>query len=733
MGDNFTAIDEVNPVAATGDLFNDVYEEFDAAIGNRSLLTTTDATAMADNIPLVTAIRRVYTQLVAAAGSITAITAAGWVTATRLAASVAGNGLSGGAGTALSVNVDDSTIEINSDTVRVKDAGITAAKLAAAIAGNGLAGGAGTALSVNTDGVGLEISGDALQLKNLGVAGAKIARDAFAPPNVFVDATFQTTPLKIAAEWGIWGHTSRWFPRSQSGLDDTAVLIFDDTNNPMGIRQRTVRFKGTSASTLFGWVISLAEAGWKATDTISGALYCNAPSGTFALDVRCAGPSGTLLGSLQTGVGQVMAGTPQILTISGATIDSGAAYVYFLASRTAGSSDLDLYWRYGGAGLLIPTVPSAQGYLPQMGVPRKQAADGKFLLPDYNAQANKILGADGTSQLDVGYLADSWGQRLIIAPVLRTWLQATYGDGGLGWVSFYITFAAAAGSTYWEGLAGGAGTVRTGTWTDSARLAGSLGPDITHIFTADSASTIKITTTVTFTAVDISLATAPGAGIAEYRLDGTGSWLPIDTDDVAGVIVEPVTGLGNTTHVIDIRVNTIAGGLSFLGLNLKKSGNGARLHRIAIGSSTAAHWTAVDAAIWQASITALALNTAIISLGTNDKSANTPPQTYGASMATLAQRVWAARSLTDVLFFSPCDVLNAGTTYTTAQQASALRTIASSLDTAYFDGNAVMPTNADAVTRGMMEPISGGISQHPTLYGGRLLANELISRMLKLV
>lgn len=52
------------------------------------------------------------------------------VTADKIAASVAGDGLSGGGGTALSVNVDDSTLEIDSDTVRVKDDGITNDKLA---------------------------------------------------------------------------------------------------------------------------------------------------------------------------------------------------------------------------------------------------------------------------------------------------------------------------------------------------------------------------------------------------------------------------------------------------------------------------------------------------------------------------------------------------------------------------------------------------------------------------
>lgn len=77
---------------------------------------------------------------------------------THLTASVAGAGLSGGNGSALAVNVDDSTIEINTDTLRVKDLGIgtaklgatsvTAAKLGNDVAGTGLSGGNGSALSV---------------------------------------------------------------------------------------------------------------------------------------------------------------------------------------------------------------------------------------------------------------------------------------------------------------------------------------------------------------------------------------------------------------------------------------------------------------------------------------------------------------------------------------------------------------------------------------------------------
>ena len=60
--------------------------------------------------------------------------AAAGITATELNTSVAGNGLSGGAGTALAVNVDNSSIEITTDTLNVKALGITNAMLAGSIA-----------------------------------------------------------------------------------------------------------------------------------------------------------------------------------------------------------------------------------------------------------------------------------------------------------------------------------------------------------------------------------------------------------------------------------------------------------------------------------------------------------------------------------------------------------------------------------------------------------------------
>lgn len=84
------------------------------------------------------------------------------ITETQLATSVAGNGLAGGAGTALSVGVDGSTIEITTDTLNVKDAGITGAKLNSGVVDNST----------------IAISSNQLIVKDAGLTSAKFASEA---------------------------------------------------------------------------------------------------------------------------------------------------------------------------------------------------------------------------------------------------------------------------------------------------------------------------------------------------------------------------------------------------------------------------------------------------------------------------------------------------------------------------------------------------------------------------
>lgn len=80
---------------------------------------------------------------------------------------IAGDGLSGGDGTALSVNVDNSTVELSSDALRIKDLGVTNAKIANAtitgakiatgtITSTNLANGSVTASAIDSGAVGTD-------------------------------------------------------------------------------------------------------------------------------------------------------------------------------------------------------------------------------------------------------------------------------------------------------------------------------------------------------------------------------------------------------------------------------------------------------------------------------------------------------------------------------------------------------------------------------------------------
>lgn len=121
----------------------------------------------------------------------TAKVADGGITGPKLAASVAGSGLSqNGTTSVLDVNVDGTTISITTDalgvaaggigTTQLASAAVTAAKIASAAlsASGAITGGAGTALSVAVDNSTIEISSNALRLKDAGVTSAKLATGA---------------------------------------------------------------------------------------------------------------------------------------------------------------------------------------------------------------------------------------------------------------------------------------------------------------------------------------------------------------------------------------------------------------------------------------------------------------------------------------------------------------------------------------------------------------------------
>jgi len=123
-------------------------------------------------------------------------------------ADIAGTGLVQSGVGQLDVNVDDSTIEVNTDTLRVKDRGIPAAKIAldgvdpnnihADVAGTGLVQSGVGQLDVNVDDSTLEVATNTVQLKDDGTTIAKLAaavEDLL--PNVSVTAGAESGDTRV--------------------------------------------------------------------------------------------------------------------------------------------------------------------------------------------------------------------------------------------------------------------------------------------------------------------------------------------------------------------------------------------------------------------------------------------------------------------------------------------------------------------------------------------------------
>ena len=126
-------------------------------------------------------------------GSFTGSFAGEFVGTTNLPDLTDGNGIAdftydGSATATVAVEADGSTLSVGSGGVKVADAGITATQIATSVAGDGLAGGAGTALSVNVDDSSIEINTDTLRVKAGGISNAMIAAGAVQSASIAADA-----------------------------------------------------------------------------------------------------------------------------------------------------------------------------------------------------------------------------------------------------------------------------------------------------------------------------------------------------------------------------------------------------------------------------------------------------------------------------------------------------------------------------------------------------------------
>ena len=224
-----------------------------------------------------------------------------------------GNGISdfsfdGSSDASVSVQADGTTLSVGANGVKVADAGITATQLNASVAGDGLSGGAGTALSVNTDGTSITTSGD-----NLTLAGTTFSSSVDSRINTAQGQATANSASIAALDTDF--ATDSELQALSSSASDSRDLIISDVSDLEGVQGALVAATASyaSAASVTNASSSLAadittNAGNIATNAgdiddlegIQGALV--AATASYALSSSVAGDIATLTADKQDNI-----------------------------------------------------------------------------------------------------------------------------------------------------------------------------------------------------------------------------------------------------------------------------------------------------------------------------------------------------------------------------------------------------------------------------------------------
>ena len=502
------------------------------------------------------------------------------------------------------------------------------------------------------------------------------------------------------ATWGN-GDRQRW--QTQTNL----TIISPDSNNPYGANTLRV---GTS-STLGGKKIWLDEAGLSVGQAVTFRALVSGTDGTAYLSIRPIDESGALIGTQIIGQSVAMGTGNEILSVYGDIEAGSVGLAVFVVRSGGGTTPVDVYAMWGGLGAPAQ-VPTANAQR----VTNWPTIENQHLLRQWRAQIAKIQ--QGSDDAVIAFIGDSWvGQTLIHNP-LTQWLQTTYGDAGPG----YVGIGANHGNTLSYGVDAYS---RVGTWVDLDNVDPGRGVDLADATSSDISTPGSVTMTATFTDAVIHYIEKTGGGDFRWQVDG-GGWTTVNT--VGGsdtYATTAINGLSDAGHTLEIEVlNAGTTGVTLCGVDLQEANVGVRVHRLGNGGATAANFASADATLFQAGISDLAPDVAIILLGTNDHSQNDLPSDFIDDVRVLVDNVRAARPTCDILMLTCADNGLDGRVYNTWDYADAFRLIARAEGGAVVDAWSVIGDYTTAESRGLYANTS-----HPNADGGQLIASETIKAL----
>jgi len=238
-----------------------------------------------------------------------------------------------------------------------------------------------------------------------------------------------------------------------------------------------------------------------------------------------------------------------------------------------------------------------------------------------------------------GIFGDSWSDPDIrIRGPLAALIDADIGIATEGYISANI-----------RGDRPGAATrSRSGSWTDTT--ANGQGLDAEH--STGSAGAAMTVTATNATGWTIQYFRKSGGGDFTWSVDG-GSATTVSAAGASSLISLNVVGASLT-------INVTSGSVDFAALISTTNAVGMTLQKIANSGGDLARLLSVSAANFQSALAGVPLDGAIIEFGINDRSYNTPIETYKANLRAVIARLKLSNPSLKALILGPADAYLAG-------------------------------------------------------------------------
>ena len=334
-----------------------------------------------------------------------------------------------------------------------------------------------------------------------------------------------------------------------------------------------------------------------------------------------------------------------------------------------------------------------------------------------------------TAQLTIAMIGDSWTHAATrYSGVVASTLKTAFGDAGAGWTGFGWGFGGA--SSGWSGGNGSASSdmaiALSANW--STNYNSSVSPDIADIYTSTAAAKITATFSGSGNVSAVNLFyIAGGSGNIRYRWNA-GAWTALDISAGAGLLTAALASVPTGTWTLEIE--NVSGTTTLCGLDVQKTTDGVRVHKLGGTGSASSSWTAVNAAYWQAGLTALAPNLVTILLGTNDQGASMTAATYRTNIQTMITRIRAALPVADIALIMPCENQRVANTYAMSVYAKEAYELAAINNCAWLDLQYVFGDTAAQYAYGSARPWFAADLIHPDPATGGRVITDAVYRLL---